>query len=128
MTDIGKPWKVIPRDETPGHREPAMVDTGDGLWTPIGRVVRAEMAEQQAAYIVHAANSYPLLVEALREARTFVVCRRAEARGRDQNRYEYANSVVAQIEDAFEHIREQDFRAPPLPEPAAAPLNEEVKP
>ncbi len=30
------PWAIIPRDETPGHREPIMVNTGNGLWSPLG--------------------------------------------------------------------------------------------
>jgi len=28
------PWRFIPRDETPGHREPDMVQIGAATWLP----------------------------------------------------------------------------------------------
>ncbi|TJU85595.1 MAG: hypothetical protein E5Y10_24560 [Mesorhizobium sp.] len=30
------PWAFVPRDETPGYREPVMVNTGGGMWQPMG--------------------------------------------------------------------------------------------
>jgi len=60
-----KRWKIIPRDETPGYREPVMVRVGEtSLWQPIGD----PDAEQHARLIAYAPDllliaSLPVIYE-----------------------------------------------------------------
>jgi len=64
------PWKVYPsdNDQMPFRIEGAQ----DGIWWPAAEITAVDKSEANAAYIVHACNLYPQLVEALTEAADYM--------------------------------------------------------
>lgn len=63
------PWSIGPATTLEGNRLGIK-----GIWTEDKKTGVAEAFgyRENAAYIVHAANAYPELIEALREARTTI--------------------------------------------------------
>lgn len=82
-------WAVIPSDDTPGHREPVMVDTGNGMWGQVG--TRDRNPEATAAVIVACVNALAgienpeaavrAVKEALEQTKRFLTWREEEDSG-----------------------------------------------
>lgn len=97
------PWALMPHDET---QITNMIGHSDPLYHAECNARKRPLAEDDAAYIVHACNAYPKLLRALSEARTQLAISTSVLAGQDKTRPELIvqenRITLAQIAEALE--------------------------
>ena len=89
------PWETAVNGEEPPQWDVCAANGGDMVADLMNM---PDTGEQDAAYIVHAANAYPRLVEALRNLKEQVECMNAQqAFGRD---YDEARALLRELGEA----------------------------